>query len=673
YRPFLDVLDEHPFLRISLHLSGCLIEWLENHHPDYLDRIGAYVEEKRLEILTAGFYEPILAVIPDRDKVAQILKMNTYIRDRFHATARGLWLTERVWEPHLPSFLKSAGIRYLAVDDYHFLAAGKKPDELTGYFLTDNQGDAVGVFPIRQQLRYSMPFQEPDVTLEILRKAADENGQTVLVMADDGEKFGVWPGTYDRCYGHERWLDRMFTALEENRDWITTTTFGDYFDAHRPEGRVYLPTVSYFEMSEWTLPGDQGRIFSDQVRKLKAAGIWDQMQPFFRGGTWRSFQSLYDESNWMAKRNIYLSNQLEKAVKSGRLAPEDQATIETHLWRSQCNCAYWHGIFGGLYLPHLRHAIFQSLIKADSLLADVVPNGNAIPEDWDQDGSVEFILGNRTLRLFAGEKGGVIRELDLVEPRFNLTNTLRRYAESYHRRLSEAAVSVAPEGSIHDQVAAKEAGLEKLLVVDSTPRAMFQDHFFTPGATAEILARTCPEQGNFIEIRYAGQQAGNRIEFSAEGQAFGQSAKIEKALSLFEDRIHFQVRITNRSAESMEGVYASEFNLGLLGGHSPDRYYEENGLRNGHLMDAIIDDLSLESLAVVNEWDGFRIRFQFPEPVACWRYPVFTINMSESGIEKVYQGSAILPNWPISLQPNESKTIAFDLQVETWKTTHPFE
>jgi len=436
YRPFLDVLDDHPFLRLSLHLSGCLIEWLEDHHSDYLDRIAAYVADNRLEILSAGFYEPILAVIPDRDKIAQIQKMNTYIRDRFHTTSRGLWLTERVWEPHLPGPLQSAGIRYLTVDDYHFLAAGKRPDELTGYYLTDDQGDAVGVFPIQQQLRYAMPFQEPDVTLQILRKAAEESGQTVLVMADDGEKFGVWPGTYERCYGSEHWLDRMFTALEENRDWITTTTFGDYFDSHPPLGRVYLPTVSYFEMSEWTLPGDQGQIFTDQIQQLKAAGTWDKIQPFFRGGTWRNFQSLYDESNWMVKRNIHLSRQLDRAGKSGEFSPEDRAGIETEIWRSQCNCAYWHGIFGGLYLPHLRHAIFQSLITADSRLAKILPNGNSVPEDWDQDGGSEFILENRFYRLFASEKGGVIRELDLIAPRFNLSNTLRRYPESYHRQLS---------------------------------------------------------------------------------------------------------------------------------------------------------------------------------------------------------------------------------------------
>ncbi len=668
YKPFLDVFDDHPSLKLSLHLSGCLIEWLEDHHPDYLDRIQTYVAAQRMEILSAGFYEPILAVIPDRDKVAQIRKLNSYIEERFRTTPRGLWLTERVWEPHLAKILKYVGMNYLTVDDYHFLASGKQRDELSGYYLTDDQGEAVGVFPIQQPLRYAMPFQDPEVSLEILREAADESGQAVMVMADDGEKFGVWPGTHERCYGREQWLDRMFSALEKNREWLTTTTFGDYFDSHAPLGRVYLPTVSYFEMSEWTLPSHQGEVFADQVQQFKTNGTWERIQPFLRGGTWRNFQSLYDESNWMVKRNISLSNRLDRARASGQLSPEDQKAIETEILRSQCNCAYWHGIFGGLYLPHLRHAIFQSLIQADARLSLVFPEGNAAPIDWDQDGGVEFMLGNDQIRIYAGECGGVLKEVDLITPRFNLSNTMRRYSESYHRQLTQAVAEDHQGGSIHDRIVAKEPNLDQLLHIDAYARAMFQDRFLPTGLTAEQVSRSCPEQGTFINARFQGIAKGQSIEFSAQGKAFGVEAELQKTIRLKGDSLHFQVTIVNRGDREINGVYASEFNLGLLGGHSPDRYYEEEGQNNGHLMDALVDDEGLRSLGVVNEWDGFRVTFHFSEPVACWRYPVFTVSMSESGFEKVYQGSAVLPHWSLQLKPNESITIAFYLQVDTWKT-----
>ena len=58
YLPFLDVFERHPALRIGLHTSGCLMEWLDAHHPEYLDRLSALVAAGRIEIVGGAFYEP---------------------------------------------------------------------------------------------------------------------------------------------------------------------------------------------------------------------------------------------------------------------------------------------------------------------------------------------------------------------------------------------------------------------------------------------------------------------------------------------------------------------------------------------------------------------------------------------------------------------------------------
>jgi len=71
YLPFVEVVEEFPNLHISLHFSGCLLEWLEKQHPEYLDRIARLVERGNVEIISGGFYEPVLAMIPDRDKIAR--------------------------------------------------------------------------------------------------------------------------------------------------------------------------------------------------------------------------------------------------------------------------------------------------------------------------------------------------------------------------------------------------------------------------------------------------------------------------------------------------------------------------------------------------------------------------------------------------------------------------
>jgi len=191
YLPFMEIIAEFPRVSITFHFSGCLLEWLEAHHPEYLDQVAQLVARGNVEIISGGFFEPVLAMIPDDDKVGQIRMLNDYIKRRFHYDATGLWLTERVWEPHLAKPIAEAGIKYITVDDYHFLSNGKSAEELTGYFLTEEQGQTLGIFPISQKLRYAIPFQEPQVTLDHLAQYATDDGGNCIVMADDGEKFGV--------------------------------------------------------------------------------------------------------------------------------------------------------------------------------------------------------------------------------------------------------------------------------------------------------------------------------------------------------------------------------------------------------------------------------------------------------------------------------------------------
>jgi len=130
YLPFVEIVEEFTGLHISFHFSGCLLEWFEKHHPDFIDRIAHLVKRGNVEIISGGFYEPVLAMIPDKDKVGQIKMMNSYIKKEFSYNPRGLWLTERVWEPHLAKIISESGIKYVTVDDYHFLSTGKQEADL---------------------------------------------------------------------------------------------------------------------------------------------------------------------------------------------------------------------------------------------------------------------------------------------------------------------------------------------------------------------------------------------------------------------------------------------------------------------------------------------------------------------------------------------------------------
>lgn len=414
YKPFLDVFEKFPHLKISKHYTGILFEWILDKHPELFDQLRRLVKRGNIELISGGFYEPILAVIPDEDKVGQIEKLTKFIKKHFGTTAQGLWLAERIWEQHLTKPLSQAGIRYVILDDTHFKYAGLTDEQLLGYYITEEQGYTTHLFPISKTLRYTIPFQPIEKTLEYLHSLASEDGTRLVVFADDGEKFGVWPNTYEHVYTRNHWLEKFFKALEENRSWIRTLTFSEALRELPPIGRIYLSNASYAEMMHWSLPTLKSyHAFEAFERSLKAHHLLDGNEVFVRGGFWRNFMVKYPESNQMHKRMLEVSARAQALLKKGKKVGQK---ILEKIWAAQCNCPYWHGVFGGTYLPNLRHPIYHNLIEAEVALDAIEnPHGDVSASlyDFDRDGYDEVVLKSNELGLyFKPSEGGKLVELD---------------------------------------------------------------------------------------------------------------------------------------------------------------------------------------------------------------------------------------------------------------------
>ena len=253
YLPFVELLERHPGIHLGLHYSGPLLEWIEEHHPEFFVQLRGLAAKGQIELIGGGFYEPILISIPLADQQEQITRMADYMARHFGRRPAGAWLAERVWEPQLPSALASAGVNYTLVDDMHFLAAGFEAEELFADYVAEDCGRIVRVLPGLRLLRYYVPFRPVPEVLNFLNESAATHPGGMAAMGDDCEKFGVWPGTYDHCYGNH-WLEDFFTALEAESSWLRVSTPGEYLAAHPPVGRADLPAASYSEMMEWVLP-----------------------------------------------------------------------------------------------------------------------------------------------------------------------------------------------------------------------------------------------------------------------------------------------------------------------------------------------------------------------------------------------------------------------------------
>ena len=72
YKPFLQVLYRYPDFRFSVHFSGWLLDYLLQRFPDDMVLLHEMVARRQVELFGAGDTEPVLAVIPNRDRTGQI-------------------------------------------------------------------------------------------------------------------------------------------------------------------------------------------------------------------------------------------------------------------------------------------------------------------------------------------------------------------------------------------------------------------------------------------------------------------------------------------------------------------------------------------------------------------------------------------------------------------------
>ena len=675
YQPFIESLRDFPDIKITAHYSGCLLEWIEENRPEYLELIRTLVEQGQMEILGSGFYEPILMIIPRIDRLEQIQMMNNYAEKMLGMKPVGAWLTERIWEPSLPGALKDSGIRYTLTDDSHFLQAGIPRSEVHGYYNTEDEGDICSIFPIDQNLRYAVPFKDPEVTVAYLRERYEAGDRTCYTLIDDGEKFGLWPGTHKLLYTEEMWLKRFFELLTKQSDWLEITTPAAYMEANRPQGLVYLPTASYFEMGEWTL-GPEDNICLEELKKQFEEEFGDRSEVYLGGGFFRNFFTRYPESNHMHKRMLEVSKKIHRSGLEGEL----RARAKRDLFRAQCNCAYWHGVFGGLYLPHLRDAIYENIIKAERQVED----RDLSVEFYDLlcDGKDEINLRNRELNaLIAPGDGGSLIELDSVPYAANVINTLARRKEAYHT-IKEAEHDENAIPSIHDVSRVLTEEERKLLVYDQRRRVCFRDILLPDGdvVNAENLRDlSYHEIGKLSHLEYTPQyfEHSDKVDsiLSAETMlndvvklVIGKHYTLQTGSS----RLGVRYQLELKEGMGVAGTFVVGFNFSTPSALGMELPFAVDGKEVPGC--SLLDIGSAEAVSVFRLRDPHR-RFDLLLDIdtasdIIW-HPVETISQSESGFERNYQASAAYLILPLRLTQGQKLSFEIGIEIRSFDKESP--
>src|SRR5207244_4093086 len=109
---------------------------------------------------------------------------------------------------------------------------------------------------IDERLRYLIPFRPPEETASYLRQLRAQ-GHGLAILADDGEKFGGWPGTKDWVYG-SGWLDSFLRTMEKltSAGEIQMSTGQAAFRQYASCGVALPCTRTYHDMEKSALPPD---------------------------------------------------------------------------------------------------------------------------------------------------------------------------------------------------------------------------------------------------------------------------------------------------------------------------------------------------------------------------------------------------------------------------------
>ncbi len=618
YRPFLELLADYEDVRITLHYSGSLLEWLEANEPSITLLLRELVSRGQVELMTGGFYEPVLAALPHRDQVGQIEMLSKHLRDNYLARPTGLWLSERVWEQDVVGAITEAGANWTVVDDTMFHGVGIDDDALTGPFVTEHEGRPLLLYAGDRHLRYLIPYKKVDRAFEHLRRAEEER---LFVYADDGEKFGEWPDTHERVY-ENKWLARFFEELLANSDWLTLIRLGDHAETAVPKGRVYLPSSSYHEMMTWALPSE-ARLRLGKLRRNLEKDDPEGILPFLGGAPWRAFLAKYPEVNQLQKRMLHVSNELHEADEVA-----DDAVRE--LYRAQCNCVYWHGAFGGVYLGFMRGALWHHLMRAEGMIAGAA--GAAAPVvrkvDINADTLKEILItAPWGAAVLAPHQGGALVELDDWTVGANLLAVVSRHREAYHVEDENPPSEEEPDDDEMKVVQARSEVDRDSLIFDEHAR----------GALIDIL------DGERITGPYDYEvDAGGivRLWTAVDGM------RIEKSVTVDGEELLTAYEITNNSGTPHDGTFAMEASVMPL---DLGREVED-------------DEVEIHATGWAVRRSDAEVNLEVTSSIAgdVMSETIETAAATLEGMKAMKQGTAVTTTWPLQLDASE--TFAVELR-----------
>lgn len=645
----IDFLNQNEKLKINLYINGLLVSYLDKKVPDFSSKIRTLLERNQLELLCGGIYEPLFSFIPKDDRQSQLLLMNRLLNHNFGYNAIGAYLTENIWETSLAIDLSKAKIEYTFLPKDYFTNSNLKNDEISGYYITEEEARKIAVFPVFKTINDSDLKHSPEEILNVIQNSSINNFNCISL--------DILPKNEDEL----NWIKELFKLLSSETSTFNTTLFNEYFHKNKPTGRVYLSA-------------SQENKESQKKSLLK-----------------------YTEANLLHKKMLRVSKKINSA-KEGKsrfkVIKEMIGQAQDLLLKGQTNIAYWDNPTYGLYMPDLRHHTYANLIKAENLIDISSRHASkwiqVSEADYDCDGNDEVIIETETQNIYISpSSGGSITEHDYRSKNINLTATISRKKENYHNDIQALSPStkkdekwVSSESSTALLTKPSTTGSEiSPLTYDTYPRFSLIEHFLKPDLEfKDILSNKLPlltkEAINSYQIE--------KIKAKEESCKVSLLSTVKLAnleqISDIEIKKQFNTRsgdssliidyeLLNKGSQSIEIIMGVELNFSILTDEKNNSFLYLDGNQKNKTPNSELSSReelkNINHISVYNQKQNLDFSLSWNKACDLYRYPIETISLKNNHLEKIFQGLTIMPCWKLNLEPNTPWELSIKQDIQT--------
>jgi len=192
YRPILQGLKKQPGNKVTLNVSGGLLELLEAYgESDIIELLKELLQSGQIELTGSAKYHPLLPFLPKDEAVRQI-RLNEETLDKYFGDAwqrRGFFPPEMGFDRNVAQIVQELGYQWIIVDELSF-PAGCRPIDYSQLYKIPGIDDFYVHFRERKMSWLILSGQVGTGELLIGSLGERLKKDEYLLTAMDGETFG---------------------------------------------------------------------------------------------------------------------------------------------------------------------------------------------------------------------------------------------------------------------------------------------------------------------------------------------------------------------------------------------------------------------------------------------------------------------------------------------------